>query len=45
MTNEQEGLDHILRSHSANRPVLRAHLGLYRAIMFGDYQRFTTVTH
>ena len=34
--DEQEGLDHILRSHSANRPVLRAHLGLYRAIMFGD---------
>ncbi len=33
--DEQHDLDHILRSHSANRPVLRAHLSLYRAIMFG----------
>lgn len=34
--DEQGDLDHILRSHSANRPVLRAHLSLYRAIMFGE---------
>lgn len=34
--DEQRDLDHILRSHSANGPVLRAHLSLYRAIMFGE---------
>lgn len=34
--DEQGGLAHILRSHSGNRPVMRAHLGLYRAIMFGE---------
>ena len=34
--DEQDNLAHVLRSHSANKPVLRAHLGLYRAIMFGE---------
>lgn len=34
--DEQDGLPNILRSHSANRPVLRGHLALYRAIMFGE---------
>lgn len=34
--DEQHNLDHILRSHSANRPVMRAHVTLYRAIMFGE---------
>ena len=33
---EQEDLPNILKSHSANGPVLRGHLALYRAIMFGD---------
>lgn len=27
---------HILSSHSLNPTALRAHLGLYRTIMFGD---------
>ena len=34
--DEQESLPNILKSHSANRPVLQAHLALYRAIMFGE---------
>jgi len=34
--DEQEGLPNILKSHSTNRAVLRGHLTLYRAIMFGD---------
>jgi alkylhydroperoxidase family enzyme len=34
--DEQEDLPNILKSHSANRAVLRGHLALYRAIMFGD---------
>ena len=33
--DEQEDLPHILKSHSANREVLRGHLKLYRAVMFG----------
>lgn len=33
--DEQPDLAHVLRSHSANREVLRAHLQLYRAVMFG----------
>lgn len=33
---EQQDLPHILRSHSANEPVLRGHLQLYRAVMFGE---------
>ena len=33
--DESAGLPHILRSHSANREVLRGHLALYRAVMFG----------
>ena len=33
--DEQDGLPHILKSHSSNPAVLQAHLGLYRAIMFG----------
>jgi len=32
---EQDDLPHILKSHSANRNVLRGHLALYRAVMFG----------
>jgi alkylhydroperoxidase family enzyme len=32
---EQADLPHILQSHSANREVLRGHLQLYRAVMFG----------
>lgn len=32
---EQADLPHILRSHSANREVLRGHVQLYRAVMFG----------
>ena len=28
--------DNIIRIHGVNRPVLRAHLSLYRAIMHGD---------
>ncbi len=28
--------DHILGSHSLNPAALRAHLGLYRTIMFGE---------
>ena len=36
-TGEERGnLAHILASHSANQPVLRGHLALYRAIMFGE---------
>jgi alkylhydroperoxidase family enzyme len=34
--DEQQGLPNILKSHSANQPVLRGHLALYRAIMFGE---------
>lgn len=34
--DEQQNLDHVLRSHSANREVLRAHLALYRTVMFGE---------
>lgn len=33
--DESTDLPHILRSHSANREVLRGHLALYRAVMFG----------
>lgn len=33
--DEQPNLAHILASHSANRDVLRGHLALYRAVMFG----------
>ena len=33
---EPDSLDHILRSHSANRAALRGHLALYRAVMFGE---------
>jgi alkylhydroperoxidase family enzyme len=33
--DEQPDLPNILKSHSANREVLRGHLALYRAIMFG----------
>ncbi len=33
--DEQPDLEHVLRSHSANREALRAHLQLYRAVMFG----------
>ncbi len=34
--DEQPELAHILTSHSSNREVLKAHLGLYRAVMFGQ---------
>ena len=34
--DEQPDLPHILASHSANRAVLKGHLALYRAIMFGE---------
>ncbi len=34
--DEQPDLPHILQSHSANRAVLRGHLQLYRAVMFGE---------
>jgi alkylhydroperoxidase family enzyme len=34
--DEQPDLPNILKSHSANKPVLRGHLALYRAIMFGE---------
>lgn len=34
--DEQADLPHILKSHSSNKPVLRGHLQLYRAIMFGE---------
>lgn len=30
-----EGTDHILASHSLNPDALRAHLQLYRTVMFG----------
>lgn len=30
-----EGMANILASHSLNQDALRAHLGLYRTIMFG----------
>lgn len=33
--DEQQHLANILKSHSANAPVLKGHLALYRAIMFG----------
>ena len=33
---DRENLAHILASHSSNGPVLRGHLALYRALMFGD---------
>jgi alkylhydroperoxidase family enzyme len=33
--DEQDHLPHILRSHSVNQAVLRGHLSLYRAVMFG----------
>jgi len=33
--DEQPDLPNILASHSANREVLRGHLALYRAVMFG----------
>ncbi len=31
-----EGLDHVLASHSLNPEAMRAHLRLYRTIMFGE---------
>jgi alkylhydroperoxidase family enzyme len=31
-----EGLDNILACHSLNPDALKAHLGLYRTIMFGQ---------
>jgi alkylhydroperoxidase family enzyme len=34
--DERDDLPNILRSHSSNQPVLRGHLALYRAIMFGE---------
>ncbi len=34
--DEQPGLPHILKSHSSNRAVLKGHLALYRAILFGE---------
>ncbi len=34
--DEQDDLPHTLKSHSANKPVLRGHLQPYRAIMFGE---------
>lgn len=33
--DDAAGLPHVLASHSLNRDALRAHLGLYRTIMFG----------
>lgn len=33
---EGDGQAHILGSHSLNPAAMRAHLGLYRTIMFGD---------
>ena len=36
-TVDAEGsLPNVLASHTLNREVLRAHVGLYRAIMYGD---------
>jgi alkylhydroperoxidase family enzyme len=32
---ETEQLDHVLASHSLNRDALRAHVDLYRVVMFG----------
>jgi alkylhydroperoxidase family enzyme len=32
---ETEGLDHILVAHSLNPDSVRAHLALYRTVMFG----------
>ncbi len=31
-----EGQAHIVASHSLNAPAQRAHLALYRAVMFGE---------
>lgn len=31
-----DSLAHILSSHSLNPPAMRAHVALYRTIMFGD---------
>lgn len=36
MSPDIAGNAHILASHSLNPAALRAHLGLYRTIMFGD---------
>ena len=36
ITNGARGLDNVLASHSLNQEALRAHLALYRTIMFGD---------
>ena len=32
----EDALPNVLASHSLNRDVLRAHVGLYRTIMYGD---------
>ncbi len=33
---EADSRAHILASHSLNTPAMRAHVALYRTIMFGD---------
>jgi alkylhydroperoxidase family enzyme len=35
-TPEADGLDNVLASHALNPKALRAHLALYRTVMFGD---------
>jgi alkylhydroperoxidase family enzyme len=35
-TPDARGLDNVLASHSLNPQALRAHVGLYRTVMFGD---------
>ncbi len=34
-TSDADSLAHILSSHSLNPPAMRAHVALYRTIMFG----------
>jgi len=36
MNPQVESRAHIIESHSLNPGAMRAHLGLYRAIMFGE---------
>jgi alkylhydroperoxidase family enzyme len=35
-TADAGGLDNVLASHTLNPEALRAHLALYRTVMFGD---------
>jgi alkylhydroperoxidase family enzyme len=36
ITDDARRLPHVLASHSLDEAALRAHLGLYRTIMFGE---------